>query len=434
MIDLSDGKDILKKNDFPVNLILAFHVVSTERQLKRSPPMMKTSENMDWDIILKKIKGRISASEEEILENWLKVDPEHRKYYNAAVHFYMKDISDFDLDLVPSTTMEFLGKLDRKSRIVSFRRATRYAAAILLPVFIVLSVWLYEKNSIEKVELSDINAPVVIEPIGNKARLITSTGQSVVLETDKGAIIVDASGVKISNDSLGGLKYQKESLIKSQEEAYNTLITPRGGEYKLELADGTKVWLNCDSELKYPVAFVGKIRKVVLTGEAFFEVARNGKPFIVETADMTMEVLGTRFNVSAYKNEGTVQTTLVNGSLKVGTKNVGSASQSILLVPGKQASFDKEKGILDSREVDVNLYTSWVDGYFRFEGQPLESIMRNISRWYNIDVNFENQQVKEKRLTGKLSRFDDFTVITGMIEKISGTKVKVNGKEIIIMN
>lgn len=396
--------------------------------------MMKTSENIDWDIILRKIKGRISASEEEMLENWLKADPEHQKYFDEAIDFYKKDISDLDLDLVPSTTIDFLGKLDQKLRIVTFRRVTRYAAAILLPVFIVLSVWFFQKNPTKKVELSANNTSSVIEPVSNKARLITSTGQSVVLETDKGAIIVDASGAKISNDSLGGLKYQKESLIKNQVEVYNTLITPRGGEYKLELADGTKVWLNCDSELKYPVAFVGKIRKVVLTGEAFFEVARNGKPFIVETADMTMEVLGTRFNISAYKNEGTVQTTLVNGSLKVGTKNIGSVSQSILLVPGKQASFDKEKGILDSRDVDVNLYTSWIDGYFRFERQPLESIMRNISRWYNIDVKFESQQLKEKRLTGKLDRFDDFTVITNMIEKISGTKIEVNGNEVTIAN
>lgn len=396
--------------------------------------MMKTSENIDWDIILRKIKGRISASEEEMLENWLKADPEHLKYYNEAVEFYRKDVADLDLDLVPSTTIDFLGKLDQKLRIVTFRRVTRYAAAILLPVFIVLSVWFFQKNPTKKVELSANNTSSVIEPVSNKARLITSTGQSVVLGTDKGAIIVDASGAKISTDSLGGLKYQRETLIKSQVEVYNTLITPRGGEYKLELADGTKVWLNCDSELKYPVAFVGKIRKVVLTGEAFFEVAKNGKPFIVETADMTMEVLGTRFNVSAYTNEGMVQTTLVNGSLKVGTKNIGSASQSILLVPGKQASFDKEKGILDSRDVDVNLYTSWIDGYFRFERQPLESIMRNISRWYNIDVKFESQQLKEKRLTGKLDRFDDFTVITNMIEKISGTKIEVNGNEVTIAN
>lgn len=396
--------------------------------------MMKNSKNIDWDIILRKIKGRISASEEEILENWLKADPEHQKYYSEAVNFYKKDISDFDLDLVPSTTFDFLEKIDRKSRIVSFRRATRYAAAVLLPALIILSVWFYSKNSTEKVELSANNTSSVIEPVSNKARLITSTGQSVLLETDKGAIIEDASGAKISNDSLGGLKYQKESRIKSQQEVYNTLITPRGGEYKLELADGTKVWLNCDSELKYPVAFVGKIRKVVLTGEAFFEVAKNGKPFIVETADMTMEVLGTRFNISAYKNEGTVQTTLVNGSLKVVTKNIGSALQSIVLVPGKQASFDKEKSILDSREVDVNLYTSWIDGYFRFEAQPLESIMRNISRWYNINVTFESQQLKDKKLTGKLYRFDDFTVITSMIEKISGTKVEANGNEITIAN
>lgn len=394
--------------------------------------MIKSNENIDWDIIHRKIKGRISASEEELLEDWLKADPEHQKYYDEAVIFYTKDISDLDLDSIPSTTIPFLRKLNRKSRSVRFRKAMQYAAAIILPVTIVLGIWFYHTGSTERPEHATNMASSVIEPVGNKARLITSTGLSVVLETDRAAIIEDASGAKISNDSLGGLKYQNESSIKSEQEVYNTLITPKGGEYKLELADGTKVWLNCDSELKYPVAFTGKTRKVVLTGEAFFEVAKNGKLFIVETEDLTMEVLGTRFNVSAYKNEGIVQTTLVNGSLSVGAKNLGSVHPSILLVPGKQANFNKEKSILDSREVDVNLYTSWIDGYFRFEGQPLESVMRNISRWYNIEVKFESQKLKDKRLTGKLDRFDDFTVIASMIEKISGTKIKIENNIVTI--
>ncbi len=394
--------------------------------------MIKNNENIDWDIIYRKIKGRISASEEELLENWLKADPEHQKYYDEAVIFYTKDISDLDLDSIPSTTIPFLEKLNRKSRSVRFRRLMQYAAAIILPVTIVLSIWFYQKSSTERSELATNMASSVIAPVGNKARLITSTGRSVVLETDRAAIIEDASGAKISNDSLGGLKYQNESSIKSEQEVYNTLITPKGGEYKLELADGTKVWLNCDSELKYPVAFIGKTRKVVLTGEAFFEVAKNGKPFIVETNDMTMEVLGTRFNVSAYNNDETVQTTLVNGSLKVEAKRGSSTNQSITLVPGKQANFDKGKGTLESRDVDANLYTSWIDGYLRFEGQPLESIMRNISRWYDIEVNFENQQLKQKRLTGKLYRFDDFTVIFGMIEKISGTKIEIKNNIVTI--
>ena len=145
-----------------------------------------------------------------------------------------------------------------------------------------------------------------------------------------------------------------------------------------------------------------------------------------------MEVLGTRFNVSAYNNDETVQTTLVNGSLKVEAKRGSSTNQSITLVPGKQANFDKGKGTLESRDVDANLYTSWIDGYLRFEGQPLESIMRNISRWYDIEVNFENQQLKQKRLTGKLYRFDDFTVIFGMIEKISGTKIEIKNNIVTI--
>lgn len=184
------------------------------------------------------------------------------------------------------------------------------------------------------------------------------------------------------------------------------------------MADGTKVYLNCDSELRYPVNFGERERRVELKGEAFFEVTKNGQPFIVDANDLSVEVLGTKFNLMAYANEESIQTTLVSGKVKVAVKGDDEENvESIYLEPGKQASWNKLNQTLSCKEVETDLYTSWINGYFRFENQRLEDVMRTISRWYDVKVFYQNPDLKNKRLTGKLYRFEDFSVLANMIEK-----------------
>ncbi len=387
-------------------------------------------KNIDWEIIQKKLEGRISPSEERSLNDWMNSSPEHLEYFRMAKEFHEKQVEELDLDKVPSTTSLFMKRLQPESRVIISKRSLRYAASILFPTIIFLSVWFFNRS--HKDDIANNNVPVSIDPISNKARLITSSGLIVDLETNKNELIEDSSGIKISNDSLMGLKYFSGLEVSNIPGVYNTLITPRGGEYNLELSDGTRVWLNCDSELKYPVVFNGATRKVSLKGEAFFDVSKSIKPFIVQAMNMNIKVLGTRFNISAYSDDHSFQTTLTRGSLKVELSGTGNSGQSVLLQPGQQANFDKDLGELERVEVDTTLYTSWIDGYFRFQDKPLDEVMRSIARWYNIEVVYENNVDIKKRLTGKLYRLDNYTVITSMISKISGIKFDTEGTQVTV--
>lgn len=389
-------------------------------------------EKIDLDLIHKKLNGKITAREEEKLKLWLAASVKHRDYFERIKLYSEKSVEELDLDLIPNTTDEFMKKISGKSRILHLRRFMQYAAVIFLPLLVGTALWLYSNYEIKQNLISNTSVDV-IEQVHDQAVLITSTGKTYELESGIEHAIDEEEGVKIRKYLKVGLKYEKKALEEEYKLVYNTLKTSKGGEYQLELADGTTVHLNCDSELKYPVNFGAGERRVELKGEAFFEVTKNGQPFIVDVGDVAVEVLGTRFNVMAYKDEGVIQTTLVSGKVNVNVKDEETKNvRSLMLEPGKQASWNKETGALESKTVETELYTSWVNGYFRFEDQRLEDLMRNISRWYDVKIFYQNPTLKDKRLTGKLYRFSDFNVIANMLEKISGAEVKLNKNTIMI--
>ncbi len=386
-------------------------------------------ENIDWSIIRKKFKGQISSTEEQAFEKWLNSSLKHRDYFTKSEMFYTRDVED--LDPIPNTTDEFLKKLDAKSKVTRLRKIFSYAAVIALPIMLAASM-LFLSDSGLKDQVAQVNMPQTEVAIHNQALLITSTGKTYDLESGLEHSIDEEQGVKIHKYLKAGLKYENVNSLQESEIAYNTLKTAKGGEYQLELADGTTVYLNCDSELRYPVNFGGGERRVELKGEAFFEVTKNGQPFIVDVNDLSVEVLGTKFNVMAYADEESIQTTLVSGKVKVVVDEENMDNKSLYLEPGEQASWSKLSSTLDCKDVETELYTSWIDGYFRFEDQRLEDIMRTISRWYDVKIFYQNPDVKNKRLTGKLYRFEDFSVLANMIEKISGAEVKENNKAVVI--
>jgi ferric-dicitrate binding protein FerR (iron transport regulator) len=386
-------------------------------------------ENIDWSIIRKKIKGQINLTEEQEFEEWLNSSLKHHAYFEKVEMFYKKDIED--QDQVPNTTDIFLKKIDSKSKVIQFKKIFSYAAVIAMPIMLAAGM-LFLSDSGSKDQLAQVNTGKTAEAIQNQALLITSTGKTYDLESGLEQTIDEEQGVKIHKYLNAGLKYENKNSSQEKELIYNTLKTAKGGEYQLELADGTTVYLNCDSELTYPVNFGRGERRVELKGEAFFEVTKNGQPFIVDVNDLSVEVLGTKFNVMAYANEEIIQTTLVSGKVKVVVNGEGKDNKSLYLEPGKQASWSKLSGTLDCKDVETELYTSWINGYFRFEDQRLEDIMRTISRWYDVKVFYQNPDIKNKRLTGKLYRFEDFSVLANMIEKISGAEVVKNNKAVVI--
>ncbi|WP_295796807.1 FecR family protein [Mucilaginibacter sp.] len=263
-----------------------------------------------------------------------------------------------------------------------------------------------------------------IAPGGNKAILTLADGSKLVLNNSKNGALATQAGIQIvKQDST--LSYKATAGSKSQA-AYNTITTPYGGQYQLVLADGTKVWLNAASSLRYPTSFTGKDRSVELTGEAYFEVAKNkNQPFNVKTATQTVQVLGTHFNVNAYSDEKAVKTTLLEGSVKV-----SSATANVMISPGQQSALAKNGLFLIDKDLDTDEIVAWKNGVFQFNEADIQTIMRQIARWYNIDVEFKGT-IPANTYHGKISRNSNVSQVLKILE-LSGINFTIEGRKITV--
>ena len=225
-----------------------------------------------------------------------------------------------------------------------------------------------------------------------------------------------------------GIVYQNTVKAASVLQ-YNTLKTPRGGEYTITLSDGSRVYLNASSELKYPVLFDEKKREVRLSGEAYFEVAKDSeRPFYVVTNTVRIKVYGTSFNVNTYSTQGT-QAVLVSG--KVGIRGVG-ADKEYIMNPSELAEFDNDGTFKRIRAVNTSAYTAWRDGRLVFEDESLEEILNRLSRWYNVDVFYGSEVVKNYHFTGYMEKYEDVDTILKAISKMVGVNFIVKGKTITV--
>jgi ferric-dicitrate binding protein FerR (iron transport regulator) len=214
---------------------------------------------------------------------------------------------------------------------------------------------------------------------------------------------------------------------------YNTIATPRGGEYQIELSDGTKVWLNAASSLKFPAAFTGDERNVMLTGEAYFEVAKNAKMlFNVTVNGLRVDVLGTHFNVNAYSDENVIATTLLEGAVKVTSQVIaGTPSRSLTMKPGQQANVTGAGRMSLVKDADVEKAVAWKNGQFQFDNEDIATIMRQISRWYDVDVLYQGA-VPKRFFTGKISRRSNASQVIDMLE-FAGVNLKLVGRNIVVV-
>ncbi|WPU92983.1 FecR family protein [Mucilaginibacter sabulilitoris] len=275
-------------------------------------------------------------------------------------------------------------------------------------------------------------APVVkkILPGGNKAYLTMANGTIITLNGLKNGQLATQTGVQINKVKDGLLTYSQQSAAGAggKELAYNMINTPRGGQYQLILADGTKVWLNSTSSLKYPAVFYGKERKVELSGEAYFEVAKNpSKPFTVSVNGMSVQVLGTHFNVMAYNDEKDIKTTLLEGSVKL--TNHGHQA---LLRPGQQGALNEGQSAFIVKDVDVDDAVAWKNGLFAFNNEDIQTIMKRISRWYDVDVVFP-EKFRRKNFGGTVSRFGDVSEVLHSLELTGSVHFKTEGRRITVM-
>ena len=297
------------------------------------------------------------------------------------------------------------------------------AAAVLLFVGIGL-VWSHREQLRSVPPLTVKNE--VVEPGRSKAMITLANGEKIVLG-DKKQQLIGEDGTLLNLDSAI-VEYKGKQ--KTPALVYNTIDIPIGGEYQLVLADGTKVWLNADSKLRFPVSFTAERREVYLEGEAYFEVAKDSEhPFIVHISRGAIEVLGTGFNVRDYREEQKTVTTLVQG--KVVYRPERQPGREIMLERGFQIK-DEEGGSLQPRKVDVILYTGWKDGKYVFENATLEEIMQVLSRWYDIAVFYKREEVKKLHFTGDLERYKTINDFLEFMEIGGNVRFSIKGKTVLI--
>ncbi len=271
-----------------------------------------------------------------------------------------------------------------------------------------------------------------ILPGSAKATLTLANGKVILLDSAADGMLTKSGRTIVNKAHNEGLVYNTETdnhpTISNTDTVYNTLTTPRGGEYKVKLPDGTNVWLNSSSSLSYPVEFAGNERHVKLTGEAYFEVAKNkDKPFYVCVNNVCVKVLGTHFNIAAYADDSELTTTLLEGSVLI-TKN----SKQRLLKPGQQAVVKNNADLINISDASINQVMAWKNGYFVFNDDNINTIMKKLSRWYDVDVEYQGS-FENQRFGGTFYRSKGITELLNNLEKIGKVHFKITGRRIIVM-
>ncbi|OKZ19202.1 MAG: hypothetical protein BHV81_06210 [Butyricimonas synergistica] len=378
-------------------------------------------------LIAKQLWEGLSGHEKQELQEWIQASPGNSALYDELVKRervkqYMEKRESIDVGKYVAIYERELG-IKSKRRVI--HRYWGYAAAILVLCVVGVCVWM---NKQEEVGIGEI-AQTVIEPGKAKALLVLDDGREIELGNQESSKDLEASGIVVISDS-SRVKYSQEEVAEGKE-VMNKIIVPTGGEYNLILSDGTWVYLNAESVITFPKKFVGERREVILEGEAYFHVtASKERPFIVKTRDMDVLVTGTEFNVKAYPDESNVQTTLLQGKVAVFAGE--DKKEKVEIRPNQQAEWDREGVKLQVREVDPDLFVAWKNGHFIFRQDRLEDIMRTLARWYDMEVIYLDESIKDMAFAGKLDRSEDITPILNVLRATDKLTVEVNGKRIIL--
>ena len=378
-------------------------------------------------ILVKYLSKEANIDEIEELDRWL-IKKGNMTIFNSYVqtdYFTSIFMTKYDLQIAKSKIHKRIRLIEKRNKLERYKKIA-FAASIILLVGISLFNQFYFN------EIIIINDPIVIGT--DKAVLTLENGDQVILE----------KGQKFQNNTVNSdgkelsysIKNRSSSNFKNEKIASNFLTIPRGGQFSLNLEDGTKILLNSDSKIKYPVKFIkGKKRQVeLLYGEAFFDVSssknNNGSEFIVSTKTQKINVLGTKFNVKSYGGDDVITTTLVEGKVKV-----ENGENQILLFPNQQSKVDSNSAIIDVSDVDVSQQISWIKGLFSFNDTSLENIMHILSRWYDLEFIFKSANQKNFIFSGILERTKSIEDILFIIEKTSSSNeinFEINNKTIII--
>lgn len=381
-------------------------------------------------LVAKYVTNSLSAEEKLELENWKNASEHNRRLFEAMCR--KENLYNYSRQTKKYDKTEGWEQVQKRIRAARRRKIyttlCQYAAIFLLPLMAGVITFHLTRET-DRPEVKTVVAQTVsIAPGESKAVLTLGDGTVVDLNAQSNQEL-EESGMQIQVNEAE-LAYNKPEAEEVKEEiVYNRIDIPRGGEYKLRLSDGSFVHLNAMSSLRYPVHFSGETREVELTGEAFFEVSKDAtKPFIVKTAGIDVRVLGTTFNMSAYPDNQFTQTTLVSGSVQMQTKE----GASIILKPSQQAELDNKSHEMVVRQVDVSLYTSWIQGKIYFKDERLETIMATLARWYDVTIVYANEKVKNMRFGCNLNRYEEITPFLELLEATGKVKTKVENHTITI--
>lgn len=379
---------------------------------------------IDWTLMMRCLKNEQTPEEEAVFKAWLDADSRHKDYYERVCKEWDNDCPhQTDLPKVIAG-FDALLRQQRRRRVV--RRRWGWSAAALVVCMLGIALLLERERQPE-----EMAAPVaLLQPGGSKALLLLADGTSVRLDktTDADAVVMEEAEIDRNRGVVTLSGKQAGSPM-----AYNTIFIPRGGEYEAVLEDGTRVWLNAETELKIPVAFAQEERRVMLSGEAYFEVAHEaGRPFIVETDLGNVRVFGTGFNVRNYAADREVKTTLVEGS--VGFMQKGDeAAQYTKIEPGYQIRCAGEEGSRpEIRKVRIVDEIAWKNHEFCFMRCSLEQIMQDVGRWYDADIVFMENALKYMRFTVTLHRYQDIGELLRYFEEAAGIRFHIQGKNITV--
>ncbi len=379
------------------------------------------------ELVTKIILGEASEEEKHQLQQWLEESPTHQKEYGLWMERLEKDLNKIESNNAQSAWKKFRNKV-RPQRPVYLRTgflcAYAAAAAILILAFLFGGFNHYQQ---------EVQEQLAIVPGSSKAMLLTDNGEEFDINAQGGVqFFPNFLEDEVKNEE--GVLYYNQMKVPadSLKDVYHTLNVPRGGEYQLVLADGTHIYLNSESQIKYPVVFSEKdsLRRVYIKGEAYFDVAHNAsKPFVVHTQHGVIQVLGTQFNVQNYTDEDMAVVTLLEG--RIAYLMGGKAYK---LAPKEQLRYSKTDGNITQEVVDASVYASWIDGIFEFNGMPLEQIMKQLARWYDVSYQFNNAQLKKHQFTGITYRHTSLESLLQQIEKTTQIHFKIENRTIYIYN
>ncbi len=373
------------------------------------------------DLIEKYLSGNAGPEERALVEKWYEqVDTDPERPNNDRVIQYKAEMH------------QFLSAYIHKG--VTYPKISigvyKWLAAAVLLFIMGTALYFYNQQPFRRSDKDQLVNKNDVLPGGSKAVLTLAGGHQVVLTGAVNGFVANQGGIVIHKTADGKLSYEVSADTGSAvtgPEVYNIMSTPRGGNYHVTLEDGTGVWLNAASSLKYPVVFKGRERVVDLTGEAYFEVAKNkAMPFKVNIGDQTVEVLGTHFNINGYTNEPSIKTTLLEGSVKI-----SAGSNTAFLRPGEQAIYRSAnaKGFLVTNKVNMDEVMAWKNGRFIFAGADIQSVMRQLERWYDVDATYTN--IPTDHFNGKISKNVNLSQVLRVLE-LSGVNFKIEGKKIVI--